>query len=39
MFNDNQGNIIQMIRDAANDNGESFLETVDPTVYGIPLEK
>ena len=34
MFSDQQGNIIQMIRDAANDNGEAFLETVDPTVYG-----
>ena len=34
MFSDQQGNIIQMIRDAANDNGEGFLETVDPTVYG-----
>ena len=34
MFSDQQGNIIQMIRDAANDNGEGFLEAVDPTVYG-----
>jgi hypothetical protein len=34
MFSDQQGNIIQLIRDAANDNGEAFLETVDPTVYG-----
>jgi hypothetical protein len=33
MLNDQQGNIIQMIRDAANDNGEGFLESVDPTVY------
>jgi hypothetical protein len=33
MLNEQQGNIIQMIRDAANDNGEAFLETVDPTVY------
>ena len=33
MLNDQQGNIIQMIRDAANDNGEAFLESVDPSVY------
>ena len=33
MLNDQQGNIIQMIRDAANDNGEGFLESVDPSVY------
>ena len=33
MLNEQQGNIIQMIRDAANDNGESFLETVDTPVY------
>ena len=33
MLNDQQGNIIQMIRDAANDNGEPFLETVDTPVY------
>lgn len=34
MLNEQQGNIIAMIRQAANDNGEGFLETVDPTVYG-----
>jgi len=34
MLNEQQGNIISMIRQAANDNGEGFLETVDPTVYG-----
>ena len=39
MFNDNQGNIIQMIRDAANENGTDFLPTVDPTVYGTPGTK
>lgn len=33
MLFDQQGNIIQMIRDAANDNGEGFLETVDSSVY------
>ena len=33
MLFDQQGNIIQMIRDAANDNGEAFLETVDTPVY------
>ena len=33
MLYDQQGNIIQMIRDAANDNGEAFLETVDTPVY------
>jgi len=33
MLNEQQGNIIQMIRDAANDNGEPFLETVDTPVY------
>jgi hypothetical protein len=33
MLFDQQGNIIQMIRDAANDNGETFLETVDTPVY------
>ena len=34
MLNEQQGNIIAMIRQAANDNGEGFLETVDPAVYG-----
>ena len=34
MLNEQQGNIIAMIRQAANDNGEGFLESVDPTVYG-----
>ena len=34
MLNEQQGNIIAMIREAANDNGEGFLESVDPTVYG-----
>ena len=34
MLNEQQGNIIQMIRNAANDNGEAFLENVDSTVYG-----
>ena len=34
MLNEQQGNIISMIRQAANDNGEGFLESVDPTVYG-----
>jgi len=29
-----RGNIIGMIREAANANGEGFLETVDPAVYG-----
>jgi len=29
-----RGNIIGMIREAANENGEGFLETVDPAVYG-----
>ena len=33
MFNDNQGNIIQMIRDAANENGTDFLPTIDTSVY------
>ena len=30
MLNEQQGNIIAMIRQAANDNGEGFLESVDP---------
>ena len=34
MLNEQQGNIIAMIRQAANDNGEGFLETVDSDVYG-----
>ena len=29
-----QGNIIRMIREAANENGERFLETVDTQTYG-----
>jgi hypothetical protein len=29
-----RGNIIGMIREAANANGEGFLESVDPAVYG-----
>ena len=29
-----RGNIIRMIREAANENGELFLENVDPLVYG-----
>ena len=33
MLYNQQGNIISMIREAANDNGEGFLETVDDTVY------
>ena len=33
MLNDQQGNIIDMIRQAANDNGEGFLESVDSSVY------
>jgi hypothetical protein len=31
-----QGNIISMIRSAANDYGEEFLETVNTDVYGAP---
>ena len=31
-----QGNIISMIRSAANDYGEEFLETVNTDVYGTP---
>jgi hypothetical protein len=34
MLNDQQGNIIQMIRQAANENGTDFLPTVDTSVYG-----
>ena len=34
MLNEQQGNIISMIRQAANDNGEAFLESVDSDVYG-----
>lgn len=34
MLNEQQGNIISMIRQAANDNGEAFLEAVDSDVYG-----
>ena len=34
MLNEQQGNIISMIRQAANDNGEGFLESVDSDVYG-----
>ena len=34
MLNEQQGNIIAMIRQAANDNGEGFLEAVDSDVYG-----
>ena len=34
MLNEQQGNIIAMIRQAANDNGEGFLESVDSDVYG-----
>jgi len=34
MLQDQQGNIISMIREAANDNGEFFLENVDSDVYG-----
>ena len=33
MLQSQQGNIISMIREAANDNGEPFLEAVDSTVY------
>jgi hypothetical protein len=29
-----RGNIIRMIREAANDTGERFLETVDTQAYG-----
>ena len=29
-----RGNIIRMIREAANENGERFLETVDTQTYG-----
>ena len=29
-----QGNIIRMIRQAANENGEDFLETIDTQTYG-----
>ena len=29
-----KGNIIRMIREAANENGERFLETVDTQTYG-----
>ena len=31
-----QGNIISMIRSAANDYGEEFLETVNTDTYGEP---
>jgi len=34
MLNEQQGNIIAMIRQAANDHGETFLETVEDTSYG-----
>ena len=34
MLNEQQGNIISMIRRAANDHGETFLETVEDTSYG-----
>ena len=34
MLNEQQGNIISMIRQAANDHGETFLETVEDTSYG-----
>ena len=33
MFNDNQGNIIQMIRDAAHEHGEEFIEGVNTSSY------
>jgi hypothetical protein len=33
MLYDQQGNIIRMIREAANDNGDNFLETVDANAY------
>jgi hypothetical protein len=29
-----QGNIIRMIRQAANEHGENFLENIDDAVYG-----
>ena len=29
-----RGNLIRMIREAANENGERFLETVDTQSYG-----
>ena len=29
-----RGNIIRMIREAANENGERFLETIDTQAYG-----
>jgi hypothetical protein len=29
-----RGNIIRMIREAANENGERFLETIDTQTYG-----
>ena len=32
-----QGNIIRMIREAANENGERFLETVDTQTYGSSI--
>ena len=34
MLNDQQGNIISMIRQAANENGTDFLPSVDTSVYG-----
>jgi hypothetical protein len=33
LLNEQKGNIIGMIRDAANDHGEFFLETVDTGAY------
>ena len=34
VLSNQRGNIIRMIREAANENGERFLETVDTQTYG-----
>jgi len=34
-----RGNIIGMIREAAHEHGEEFIEAVNPSAYGIPMEK
>ena len=34
-----RGNIIGMIREAAHEHGEEFIEAVNPNAYGIPMEK
>ena len=34
-----RGSIISMIREAAHEHGEEFIEAVNPDAYGIPMEK